>query len=88
MLADIQQQNKNVSEMIHKRESVPGFSTINMQDLKSLGISNMPVPEATSSSVDNSFEKLQSNSSETLDKENPGTLSLLCIISDTFLFCC
>lgn len=67
MLADIQQQNKNVSEMIHKRESVPGFSTINMQDLKSLGISNMPVPEATSSSVDNSFEKLQSNSNETLD---------------------
>lgn len=68
MLADIEQQNKNVSEMIHKRESVPGFSTINMQDLKSLGISNMPVPEAApSANVDHSLDKLQSNSNETLD---------------------
>ena len=60
MLADIQQQNKNLSEMIHKRESVPGFSTINMQDLKSLGISNMPVTEATSSTTTINMQDLKS----------------------------
>ncbi|VDI44495.1 Hypothetical predicted protein [Mytilus galloprovincialis] len=69
LLSNLQQ--KNVSESTKKSENVPGFSTINMQDLKSLGITNMPLQEPTSfANVDGSSDKLHTSSSnETL--ENP-----------------